>query len=287
MQTLLVSVITLSALGFLFGIGLAYALKIFSVQVDTRVGEILNYLPGSNCGACGSAGCFALAEAIAEGKAKPTTCAPGGEKAHKAIARLLGVEVETVTKNTVTILCKGGCRAIDKYKYSGIATCSATNMLHSGQKACSFGCLGFGDCVRVCPFDALNMGSDGIPVVDDAKCTACGLCIKACPKNIIVFMPVKNKVSVACFSKDKGALSMKACPVSCIACRKCEKVCEFDAIHVNNNLATIDFLKCTSCMACVKVCPTKCIIAKGYEGGKQHENNQVPNSKHQINSNTQ
>ncbi|MFH0838846.1 MAG: RnfABCDGE type electron transport complex subunit B [Candidatus Omnitrophota bacterium] len=262
MQTLIFSVLTLSILGFLFGIGLAYAIKIFSMQVDPKIKEILSYLPGSNCGACGSAGCFALAEAISQGKAKPTACAPGGEKAHKDIAALLGVEVETKTKQVATVLCGGGKKAAEQYIYQGVKTCTAANMLHGGQKLCPYACLGFGDCVKVCPFDALAMGPEELPIVNDQKCTSCGYCVKECPKHIIILMPLKSTVSVACFSRDKGPVVMKACKAGCIGCKQCEKACKFDAIHVTNNLAVIDFLKCTNCLACVAVCPTKCITAK-------------------------
>jgi len=258
---MLIPILTLSILGLLFGISLAYALKIFRVEQDPKVAHLLEVLPGANCGACGFAGCLGLAQALAEGKVPPGTCAPSGFEAQQKMAEILGSELkEQKTKLVATLICNGGCVALDKFIYRGIKTCAAANMYHGGQKACSFGCLGFGDCVRACHFGTMYMDEKtGLPVIINEKCTACGLCLKACPKRILVFRPVKNKVYVMCNSTDKGALVNKYCKNGCIACFKCEKVCPSDAIHVKNNLALVDYDKCTHCGECIKVCPTKVI----------------------------
>jgi Na+-translocating ferredoxin:NAD+ oxidoreductase RNF subunit RnfB len=257
---MLVPILTLSILGLLFGIGLAYALKIFQVQQDPKIADLLEVLPGANCGACGFAGCLGLAQALAEGKVPAITCTPAGFEAHLKIAEILGSRVEQKTKLVATLICNGGCVAVDKSIYRGVKTCAAANMYHGGQKTCSFGCLGFGDCVRACKFGAMYMDEKThLPVIIDEKCTACGLCLKACPKKIIVWRPMKNKVYVMCNSTDKGATVNKYCRNGCIACFKCEKICPSDAIHVKNNLAIVDYDKCTHCGECVKVCPTKVI----------------------------
>ncbi|MCM8778841.1 MAG: RnfABCDGE type electron transport complex subunit B [Candidatus Omnitrophica bacterium] len=257
---MLIPILTLGILGLLFGIGLGLAFKVFKLEEDPRVGKILEFLPGANCGACGYAGCFGLAQAIAEGKALPSTCAPASIEERKKIAEIIGKELEEKTKLVATLICNGGCIAVDKFIYQGINSCMAANLLFGGQKTCPYGCLGFGDCVNVCPFGAMYMDEKtNLPVIIEEKCTACGLCIKACPKNILTLRPIKNKVYVMCNSTDKGALVTKYCKNGCIGCFKCEKVCPSDAIHVKNNLAKVDYEKCTLCGECVKVCPTKVI----------------------------
>lgn len=258
---MLIPILTLSILGFLFGIGLAYALKIFRVDHDPRMAQLIEALPGANCGACGFAGCFGLAQALSEGKALPTTCAPAGlEKQHK-IAEILGIAIdEKKTRMIATLICNGGNIALNKFDYQGIKTCAASNLFFGGQKLCSFGCLGFGDCVQACPFGAIYINAKtNLPEINSSKCTSCGLCIRACPKKILVLRPEKNKVYVMCNSKDKGANVNKYCKNGCIGCLKCEKICPADAIHVKDNLALVDYSKCTQCGECVKICPTKVI----------------------------
>jgi len=253
------SVLTLSILGLLFGIGLAYASKVFFVKTNPKVSEILNVLPGSNCGVCGFAGCEALAEALAEGKAPVETCVPGGHAVHEKVAAVLGVQANLKVKNVATLICNGGNRTPDKYNYKGKKDCVVANMFLGGQKACWFGCIGFGSCVKVCPFGAMKMDDNGLPAIDKNLCTACKKCIKICPKKILVLRPAKSHIWVACNSTDKGAVVMKVCGHGCIGCAKCVTACKFDAIKVTDNLAKIDYAKCTNCRMCVEVCPTKVI----------------------------
>ncbi|MGE4357923.1 MAG: RnfABCDGE type electron transport complex subunit B [Candidatus Omnitrophota bacterium] len=259
---MLIPVLFLSTLGLLFGIGLAITFKIFKVEEDTRLNKILELLPGANCGACGYAGCFGMAQAIVEGKASPTACAPVSLEAKEKISAILGKEIkEEKIKYVATILCNGGSTALDKFIYQGIKTCASAKLLQGGQKLCDYGCLGFGDCVKICPFGAIYVDKEkNLPVIDEEKCTACGLCIKACPKKIIVLKPKDKKIYVMCRSLDKGALVSKYCKNGCIGCLKCEKACPTHAIQVKDNLASIDYEKCIQCGECIKVCPTKVIF---------------------------
>ncbi len=248
----------LGFLGLLFGLGLYVASRVFRVHIDARISRIEHALPGSNCGACGLGGCGALAKAIVHGSAEVTACIPGGQSVADLIADVMGVEAAQTDKEVAVLHCNG--RDVeDRYIYEGVRTCFAANLLQGGPKLCTYGCIGFGDCADVCPFDALHM-VDGFPVVDEAKCTACGKCVKACPKGLFDLIPLGKLVHVRCVSRDKGAVTRKACAVGCIGCKKCEKVCPFDAVRIENNIAIFDYEKCTSCGKCVKECPTGTII---------------------------
>jgi Na+-translocating ferredoxin:NAD+ oxidoreductase RNF subunit RnfB len=256
---ILIPVLTLGLLGLIFGVGLAIASKRFRVEVDPRLEKIHGLLPGSNCGACGGAGCFGFAESLLSGKLSVDACRVSEEKVKEQIARLLGKNLEKKVKKIAVLHCNGGRKVKERFLYQGIKDCVAASLSLGGQKECSFGCLGFGTCVPVCPFDAINMSQDDLPVVDKNKCKACNKCVLACPKKLFTLIPVTNNVYVACSSHDSGKDTKAACPVGCIACKLCEKACKFDAIHVLDNLAVIDYTKCTSCGECVKVCPMKTI----------------------------
>jgi Na+-translocating ferredoxin:NAD+ oxidoreductase subunit B len=256
---ILIPVITLGVLGFIFGVGLSIASKKFAVSIDPRLEKIHGLLPGANCGACGGAGCFGFAESLLSGKLSPDACRVADEKNKEEIARILGQKIEKKIRKTAVLHCNAGKKVKNKYNYTGIKDCVAANSLMRGPKACAFGCIGFGTCVRVCPFSAISMSAEGLPVVDAKKCKACNKCVAACPKKLFTLAAVNSPVFVACSSHDSGRDTKTACPVGCIACRLCEKACKFDAIHVTDNLAVIDYQKCTSCKECVKVCPCKTI----------------------------
>ena len=256
----LAAVITLGGFGLLFGLGLAFASKKFAVPVDPRLEEIVTALPGANCGGCGYPGCVAYAEGILEG-AELTLCPVGGAAVAARLAEIMGAgDVEVKEKLVATVYCQGDKEACgSRHQYAGVQTCSAAQAVGGGDKACSFGCLGYGDCAAVCPFDAITMSEDRLPIIDEEKCQSCEKCVAACPRNIIGMRPESNRVQVRCLSTDKGAVVRKICQIGCIGCGICARVCPFDAITVENNLATIDPAKCRNCGLCVPKCPTHAI----------------------------
>ena len=259
MAEILIPTIALGILGVVFGVGLAIASKKFAVQVDPRLEKIHGLLPGSNCGACGGAGCFGFAESILSGKLSVDACRVAQEEVKEKIAKLLGQKIEKKVKKVAVLHCNGGKKVKDRFLYQGIEDCIAANLVLGGQKECTWGCLGFDTCVKVCPFGAIKMSDEGLPIVDKDKCKACNKCVLACPKKLFTLVPVTHNVYVTCTSHDLGKDTKAVCPVGCIACKLCEKACQFDAIHVIDNLAVIDYHKCTSCGECVKVCPMKTI----------------------------
>lgn len=256
------AVVAMGGLGALLGGILAVASVKFHVEVDPRVEKVREVLPGANCGACGIPGCEAAAEAIVEGKIPYDACIAGGNSVSEAVAEVLGIEAGEWAEPLVTVLrCQGGRGKVQlRYQYQGVADCHAAQLVAGGPLACAYGCLGFGDCVEACPFDAMRMAEDGLPQIDLDKCTRCGICINICPRDILAFLPESAEVAVLCVSKDKAKVVREACKIGCIACKACEKVCEPEAITVVDNLAVIDYTKCTSCGKCVEKCPTKCLV---------------------------
>lgn len=239
----------------LIGAGiLVLAAKFMQVQEDERIPQVLNCLPGANCGACGYAGCADYAKAIVEG-APVNKCVPGGAAAAEAAAAVMGVAAgETAIVNAV-VGCQGANEICKKqYDYEGITSCRAASALFGGPFACQYGCIGFGDCEKVCQFDAIHV-ENGVARVDPAKCTGCGMCKDVCPQKIIWIHNSKDKPVVLCANHDKGAITNKECALGCIGCMKCEKNCEAGAIKVVNFVARIDYDKCTACGKCVEVCP--------------------------------
>ena len=263
MNEVMVTMSVIGGLGLVFGAGLGVASKIFAVKVNPLIPEVREALPGANCGACGKAGCDAYAKAIVEDGAPINLCPVGGANTLAMIAKIMGVEAKAGKKMVAFVQCNGNCQnAKQKYEYVGITSCAdAAYLPGGGPKACEYGCMGLGSCVRVCEFGALSI-VDGIAVVDSEKCVACGKCVAACPKKLIEMVPDDKKVRVRCRSLAKGKEVMDACQVGCIACTKCEKECKFDAIHVVNNIAHVDYDKCKQCNACVKVCPKQVITEK-------------------------
>jgi Na+-translocating ferredoxin:NAD+ oxidoreductase RNF subunit RnfB len=255
------AVVFLAGLGAVFGLGLAFAAQKFAVKVDPKVEEVRNVLPGPNCGACGFAGCQGYAEAVvANPDVAPNLCAPGKASVAEAIALITGKKAEAKEPIFARIMCQGGwSRSVKKFKYEGVPDCRAVILASGGDKACRYGCLGYGTCSRVCPFGAITMTEDHLPYVDITKCTGCRKCEQACPTKVIEVLPASRQVLVACHSKDKGVDTRKNCHVGCIACGMCVKVCPFDAPSVTNNLSRIDLEKCKVCSLCVGKCPTSAI----------------------------
>ena len=247
--------------GCLMGFFLCFASEKFKVEVDERETDILDTLPGNNCGGCGYAGCSGLAAAIVKGEAPVNGCPVGGAAVAEKVGEIMGVSVGETVRKVAFVKCAGTCEKAGKdYEYTGVDDCQAlTYVPGGGPKSCSYGCLGYGSCVKACPFDAIHV-IDGIAQVDKEACKACGKCIEACPKNLIELIPYDAKLAVSCSSSDMGKDVMKVCSVGCIGCRLCEKQCEFDAIHVENNIAHIDQDKCTACGKCAEKCPKKIIM---------------------------
>lgn len=254
MNTVIYAVIVLGVMGLLFGAILGVASKIFAVEVDERLPLVQDCLPGANCGGCGFPGCGGLATAIVEGRAPANGCPVGGAAVAAKIAEIMGVDAGGGDRMVAHIHCNGGVNAADKARYDGLQECAAALRVAGGPKACQFACVGLGTCERACPFNAIHM-KDGVAVVDSEKCTACKKCVAACPQHIIDIVPEKDKTHVNCASKAKGPEVTKVCTVGCIGCKMCEKVCKFDAIHVVDNIAIIDYTKCKNCKMCAKACP--------------------------------
>lgn len=249
--------------GLVIGILLGIAAKAFEVPVDEKEIQVRELLPGNNCGGCGYAGCDGLAKAIALGEAPVSGCPVASAEIHAKIGDVMGKAAGVSERKVAFVKCNGTCDKTNvKYNYTGIADCKKLALIPGhGEKVCSYGCMGYGSCVRACAFDAIHV-VNGIAVVDKEKCVACGKCISECPNNLIEFVPVSATCKVECNSNDKGKDVNAACSVGCIGCMMCVKVCESGAVTVNNNLAHIDYSKCTHCGKCAEKCPRKIITIK-------------------------
>ena len=260
------AIVALSGIGLLAALMLSTASRKFHVDVDERVESVLEALPGANCGACGNPSCFSAAEAITSGKQPVTACVAGGQDVAAAVAALMG-EAAPVLDVVVSIRhCGGGVNASRRFQYSGIDSCVAVSRLAGGDLICPRGCFGYGDCVRACPFDAMSLDDRGLPVIDLDRCTGCGVCVSECPRGstgLLELLPENGAVAVRCSSHDRPKDRKGYCTMCCIACKKCEKVCPSDAIHVVDLLAVVDYSKCIACGQCVAVCPQKCIDITG------------------------
>ena len=256
MNPILMAIILVTVIGLIGAIILVAASIFMYVPVDERVEQITGVLAGANCGACGCAGCADYAKSIVEDGNAINKCIPGGSSCAAAIAQIMGVDAGAVTPMKAVVACSGTCdKTSKKYEFQGIQSCQAVKGLYGGDGMCQYGCLGYGDCVKACAFDAIHI-KDGIAKVDYEKCTGCGMCAAACPNSVISVVPEhKRKPAVLCVNKDKGAQTRKACTAGCIGCMKCAKACPKQAITVENNVAYIDQSLCVGCQLCVKECP--------------------------------
>jgi len=261
---ILIAVLILGGLGLLFGLILAIASKVFYVETDPRLEKLNEALPGANCGGCGYAGCGAYAEAVLKGEAEIGKCASGGNESAEKMSEIMGVKAEKVVRRVALVRCSG-YKGVDedgkvtgakmKGDYEGMEDClAATKVAGRGPLICKFGCLGFGNCVKACRYDAIHI-VDGVAKVDQEKCVGCMQCAAACPRNLIVPVEYDRRVIIACASKAKGAVTIRGCTAGCIGCGLCQKICPNNAIHVEQNLAYIDYDKCDSCGLCATVCP--------------------------------
>ncbi|MDE6471308.1 MAG: RnfABCDGE type electron transport complex subunit B [Eubacterium sp.] len=257
---IITAVAVLSVLSIIIGVVLSLAEKIFHIDVNELEEKVREVLPGSNCGGCGYAGCDSLAKAIASGEADVSACPVGRKPVAEKIAEIMGKELGDVQKKTAYVKCDGSNekRTID-YNYVGAASCDMAAMLPgTSPYACKYGCLGYGSCAKVCDQDAIKI-IDNKAVIDEELCIACGKCTKVCPHNLIEIVPADAKLRVQCASNSKGKAVREACTAGCIACGLCAKNCPVGAIVVENNIAKIDYNKCTHCGACVEKCPRKII----------------------------
>ena len=259
-QQIFVPALIVGSVGLAFGIVLAYSSQAFAVHIDERITRVKDVLPGVNCGACGQTGCESFAEAAVAGRVKPDGCPVGGAKVAAKVSAILGIEVTNTDAFVARVACGGlaGCTR-QKFNYEGMKSCTAAAALHNGPKACAFGCLGFGDCVAACPFQAIVI-VDGVAKIFEENCKACEKCVVACPKKLISMVPKEKHYLVNCKSPQKGPVVKKNCDVGCIGCGICVKKCPAHAITMTSFLAKIDPLLCTNCGECVTVCPTNAIV---------------------------
>lgn len=265
MSTFIYAVLILSFIGVFASIILYFVAQKFKVHEDPRIDLVLESLPGANCGGCGHTGCRALAEVIVRSESlEGLYCPVGGEQTIIDVAKIMGIEASTSIPKIAVIRCNGGkINTIPKANYDGVKDCLYAHMTFASEGGCPSGCLGLGNCVSVCKFDAIYINEEtGLPVVNQDKCVACGACVIACPRNIIELRNKGNKnrrIFVSCVNKEKGGVAKKNCSVACIGCGKCRNACKFDSITIENNLAYIDFNKCVLCRKCVEECPTGAI----------------------------
>ena len=270
MIDILIAIGILGGLGLIFGLVLAAASKVFYVYTDPRLDALNESLPGANCGGCGYAGCNGYAEAVLKGEAAIGLCSSGGNECAQAMAEIMGVKAEAVKRKVALVRCSG-YKGVDqegnltgarmKGEYEGFRDCfAASKVSGNGPLSCKFGCFGFGNCTRACKYDAIKV-VNGMAKVDSEKCVGCMACAAICPRELIVPVDYDKHVLIACASHAKGAVTVRDCSQGCIGCGLCTKICPHNAIHVDNNLATIDYSKCTSCGLCAAVCPKKLIAS--------------------------
>ncbi len=266
---ILIAVAVLGGLGLAFGLVLAAASKVFYVETDPRLDQLNECLPGANCGGCGYAGCGGYAEAVLNGEAEIGKCASGGNECAQAMAAIMGIKAEAVTRKVALVRCSGE-KTYDKdgnqvkgakikANYEGFRDCLAASKVGgSGPLSCKFGCLGYGTCTKFCKYGAIKV-VNGVAQVDEDLCVGCMACASVCPRNLIVAVEPGRNVVIACNSMAKGAVTTRSCTVGCIGCGLCKKICPNEAITVEKGLARIDYSKCDNCGLCATVCPKKLI----------------------------
>ena len=274
---ILIAIGILGGLGLIFGLVLAIASKVFYVETDPRLDQLNECLPGANCGGCGYAGCGGYAEAVLKGEAAIGKCASGGDECAAKMAEIMGVKAEKVARRVAMVRCSGYKRKdaegktiglMEKGNYEGAMDClAATKVAGRGHTICKYGCLGFGNCVKACQYDAIHV-VDGVARVDFDKCVGCMSCAAACPRGVITSVEYGEHIVISCSSHAKGNVTTRGCTLGCIGCGLCKKICPKGAISLDRNLAVIDYSKCDNCGLCVSVCPKK-MIRNASQGGSR------------------
>ena len=257
---IIISLVILGGIGLVSAVVLAIASRIFFVKTDPRIEEIEDILPGANCAGCGFPSCHTYAENIVEAGAEPNRCVLCAAEGVGKISSILGIEATTAEKKVAAIHCYGGKTAAKAFEYGGIPSCRAASLYSGGDTLCTYSCLGFGDCVGVCPFGALSRSGREAPQVDRERCTGCGNCVKVCPKEVISLIPRKGRIFVGCNSYEKGKTVRKICEVGCIKCNRCIKNCSESALSMKDDTVFVDYEKCNGCGTCIKECPRNIVI---------------------------
>ena len=252
------AVTSLGAVALALGVIIHYVSKKFHVEEDPTVMLVNEILPGVNCGACGYPSCGQFAEVLVETRDSGMSCPVGGSDLAAKLGKTLGITMAEPKPQVAVVLCQGNNdNARQTAEYLGIQDCWAATQAFAGPKQCRYSCLGLGSCIAFCDFDAMRL-ENGLIVIDKDLCTGCEACISACPTGVLVMQEKKaERYVIACNSHDKGGITKKACDAGCIACQKCVRVCEDDAIVIDNFLAQIVQEKCTACGKCIEVCPAK------------------------------
>ncbi|MBR1758803.1 MAG: RnfABCDGE type electron transport complex subunit B [Lachnospiraceae bacterium] len=259
MNGILIATLVLAVSGIIVGVGLVFTSKKFYVEVDEREAAVRECLPGNNCGACGYAGCDAMAAAIAKGEAPVNGCPVGGAPVADKIGEIMGIKADALERKVAFVRCKGTCEVTSNQgNYVGVEDCRSAVLSGLNIPDCSYGCLGLGSCVKVCPENAIYV-QDGVAIVNRDRCVGCGLCTKACPKGLIELVPASKRVIVQCMNRDRGPDVKKVCSAGCIGCTLCTKQCEYDAIHMEGSLAKVQYENCVQCGKCAEKCPVKVI----------------------------
>lgn len=261
-MSILTAILAMAFLGLVLSIVLGLAAKVFYVYVDPRIERINDALPGANCGGCGYAGCNDFAEAIVNLGIDPGRCVAAGASTTEACCSIMGVSAELGERYVARIFCQGDDeKAAKRFVYDGALDCGAAIVSTGGDKACQFGCVALGSCVRACPFDALSMGANGLPVVDEALCTGCGNCVQACPRDIPGLIPISQKTANLCSTHDAGKVVKQVCSNGCIGCSVCKKKCPEEAITMQDKLAVVDPAICSGQGVCIEKCPTGSMVS--------------------------
>jgi Na+-translocating ferredoxin:NAD+ oxidoreductase RNF subunit RnfB len=262
LSSILVSVAVLGGVALTFAILIALANKKLKVWEDPRIDAISDLLPGSNCGACGSAGCRAFAEELVAGQVKPATCTQLGAEDIVDIAEYLGVEAGESVKRVARLLCAGGPHvSLKQAEYIGLETCGAAAAVAAGGAGCAWSCLGLADCERVCDYDAIYMNHYALPVVIPDRCTACGDCVDECPRDLFEIMPVTQTLIVQCKSLIEGDEAEEICRVACTGCGLCATDAAPGLIEIKSGLAVIDYSKNELAdIKAIERCPTSAIV---------------------------